>query len=287
MNFFVLAMVEDKPKVYRVTITSELQEELDALFLAQEQALRGDDVEEVPFDGSYSADESEILVIKDFVVPAELSAAAAHPLSVAPLDLSVVPLTAVYAFIGAESGRLLCQVFDRRRALTNKGLSIINTQGTFKRLVEQGLTLDDRLAAVLDKNTLRFRYFTAARRVFDLGDYYREATDEDLGDFTGSASLCVKDQAAFAAEADTWTRRKIAQILADGILDKVKPRALKKIAASYGIALQLVKVNGSEKILLPEERRELKKLLKFLDEDFFTSDITATRFISNSKRKAV
>jgi hypothetical protein len=35
-----------------------------------------------------------------------------------------------------------------------------------------------------------------------------------------------------------------------------------------------------------EEKRALKELLRFLDEDYYKTPITGTPFISNSKRKA-
>ena len=40
------------------------------------------------------------------------------------------------------------------------------------------------------------------------------------------------------------------------------------------------------KIVLPESPSELRKLLRFLDEDYYESPLTQTQYVSNSKRIA-
>ncbi|MFA1119978.1 hypothetical protein ACDI53_21215, partial [Klebsiella pneumoniae] len=42
---------------------------------------------------------------------------------------------------------------------------------------------------------------------------------------------------------------------------------------------------GHEKIKMPQIRKDVKRLLHFLDEDYFTSHITRTLYRANSKRR--
>ncbi|EAU3184231.1 DUF4868 domain-containing protein, partial [Salmonella enterica] len=59
----------------------------------------------------------------------------------------------------------------------------------------------------------------------------------------------------------------------------------KKAAKKINFPLQTNLVSGVEKIVMPQEKKAIKALLDFLDEDIFTSEITQTIYKSNSKRK--
>ncbi len=58
---------------------------------------------------------------------------------------------------------------------------------------------------------------------------------------------------------------------------------LKAKAEAFGISLTIALHNGSDSIIIPTQRSELKRLLKFLDEDYYESSLTGRKFVSNSK----
>jgi hypothetical protein len=144
--------------------------------------------------------------------------------------------------------------------------------------------LDHQLAAMLEGGKLYFHSFSMARRVLELGDYFREATNDDLEQFTTQPCAAFEDREAFVAKADMWIRRKVALISADGILE-MEPRVIRRAAKKLNVTVQLTKKDGQDAIVFPAAKKELKELLRFLDEDLYKGPITDRMLVSNSKRE--
>jgi hypothetical protein len=95
--------------------------------------------------------------------------------------------------------------------------------------------------------------------------------------------LATTDASAFEAAASSTVRRKIALIFQSGVLDKHTVEHIVAAAKPFKVD---VKINVEGKILLPENAAELRRLLRFLDEDYYESPLTRTQYLSNSKRRA-
>ena len=148
------------------------------------------------------------------------------------------------------------------------------------------MTLDTKLAATLHGKVLRFFSFHIVRQIFDLSEYYIEATDADLEAFASMETVLAVDKAHFKEVADTWIRRKVSLITQSQILQKVPLDDIKKAAAMFGISLSTSFVNGVEVIALPPDKSEIKKVMRFLDEDYYQSILLRQNYISNSRRLA-
>lgn len=146
------------------------------------------------------------------------------------------------------------------------------------------MTLGTSLAAVLEDKRLSFFSFHSARQIFDLTQYFKEATDDDLNEFAASSFVKIADFPGFVAASDSWVRRKVALVMQSGILEKIELETTKSAALVFGINLQ-TEINGENvALVLPQNKAELKKLLRFLDEDYFQSVLSSTPHLSNSKR---
>ena len=58
------------------------------------------------------------------------------------------------------------------------------------------------------------------------------------------------------------------------------------VAAAAQLSVTAVSRHFNNRIVLPADKVELRKLLKFLDEDYYESPLSKTRFVSSSKRVA-
>jgi hypothetical protein len=238
------------------------------------------------FDGRSRPEEDELLKITGFEDVYGLSTAVENPLQIQAFDPNEHSIDQIKGLFSGyvENGvtTVLIQVFEHRRVLTRGGvLSIILTNNTFHRMSDAGLSLDTKLLAILKGGTLKFGSFHMLRRVFDVNELFQKATDQDLQAFAQKPILFVADLAKFLTDADQVIRRKIGFILQSGVLGRHTAAELKRAAAQFGIVLTL---DAQQKIALPPERAALKKILKFLDEDYFESALSKTKFISNSKR---
>jgi hypothetical protein len=281
-NLFALLDDPDTP-ILRLPLTRDLQVAVGDTFRAQLEDLFANDPDEVQFDARLTPDESEIAFISGFEPPVEVWEAIKNPTKLDSFEASQEAIEKTKGlFIGDDSGRrLFFQVFDRRRILSTRRVTILFSGDTFRRLEEPGLTLDTQLAAVFMNERLYFNSFYVARRLFDLSSYFREATDAELDSFAAHKALAVADVAELRHNADTWVRKKIAVILQSGLLDSQPPTKIAQVARAYGVP---VTFDGS-KIAIPNNKKDLKQVLRLLEENFFTSELTGSRYISNSKRR--
>lgn len=286
MNLFALTKIAGSP-ILRLPLTAELQADIDTIFQQQLAAFEADIAETIPFDGRYVPDENELLSIDRFSEGDELVAAVANPLATESFDPAVHSLSAVKAlFVGIERNQgpcVLIQHFERRRLISTKGLAMFFSGNTFRRISDEGLTLDTRLLAVLENRTLRFQSFYFLRQVFDMSGYYREATNDEVNAFATHPLLAVRDVAAFVASAGQVVRKKISTITQSGVLDKHTTEQIVATAQAFDVPIH---VDEHNRIVLPSNKAELRRLLQFLDEDYYRSPLSQTRFISNSKRVA-
>lgn len=286
MNLFALMDVAGA-RLIRFPLSVDLSADISTVFNDQHtEFFRGVDTI-IPFDGRYTPEEGELLEIPDFADVDGLLAAVANPLSVDQYDPNTHSLDLVRAiFTGIEVAgvpRVLVQIFERRRLIARAGLMLFFANNQFQKMSESGLSLDTKLLAVLEGTNLKFQSFHFAKRVFDLSEYFREATNEEVATFAGHEKLAVQDVQVFLAAAGPQIRKKISLIRQSAVLENYSTDQIVAVAASMQFPLAL---SDDGRIIVPDNNTELRKLLRFLDEDYYESPLSNTRFISNSKRKA-
>ncbi|MEZ2146379.1 Kiwa anti-phage protein KwaB-like domain-containing protein [Bradyrhizobium sp. DN5] len=286
MNLF--ALMSDR-RIVRIQLTAEVQREMDEAFTVQEQRFRDSSEDQIEFDGKYKPDDGECLFIDDYDDIDGLHDAIANPLGKPQIEPSADEFEKIKAlFMGREiDGRrtAIVQNFDKRKILSNRGLSIFHSADVFRKVEGVGLTIGTNLSAILDDSRLSFFSFHSARQIFDLSQYFREATDEDLNVFAASEALKVADLNTFVTTSDSWVRRKVALVMQSGILERIDFEATKATALVFGVNLETEVTGDRVALVLPEKKAELKKLLRFLDEDYFQSVLSSTPHLSNSKRR--
>ena len=277
-------------RIARIPVTRELQEEISQVFLLQEEQFHFDIEETIKFDGKYRPDENELLFIDDFDDVDGLLEAIQNPSGYPELEISSRGMEAIRAifcgYVNNGSSRILIQCFDKKRIISASGFSIFHSGDTFRKFDGSGLTLDNKLTAILDGNVLKFASFHFVRRVFDMSGYYKEATNQDLIDFCNHSALIIENQEEFRKISDSWIRRKVGLIQQSGILDRYLPSQIAEVAKLFSIDINILDIGGQIKISLPMNRQEIKRILRFLDEDYYEAPLTTTRYLSNSKRMA-
>jgi Domain of unknown function (DUF4868) len=286
MNLFALTS-NPGARIVRFPLTKDLQDEITAVFDDQSKSFLNGIVETVEFDGRYRPDEGELLVIKNFPDVDGLVHAVKNPIAVELFDPKVHSLNSVKALFTGHGAngteRVLIQLFESRRLIATKGIALFFSGDTFQRMSDAGLTLDTKLLAVLENGDLKFQSFHFLRRVFDVSENFNEATAEEIKTFANHPMLAAEDAQAFMAGASAPVRRKITLILQSGVLENFTAQQIVASAQTFKIAL---KTAADGRIVLPTNGTELRRLLRFLDEDYYESPLSQTHFVSNSKRVA-
>ncbi|WP_417663023.1 Kiwa anti-phage protein KwaB-like domain-containing protein [Pseudomonas sp.] len=288
-NFF--AFIKDdngNSQVKRIGVNQSLQTELIQIFEDQRVAFERGVSTEVPFNGDWKPDDDEVLVL-DSVAESQImiDAINANVTSFSNLVISNFinePIKAL--FTGVTTGgltRVYLQKFSSRQALSLSQLPLIKMQtgNVFVKSTDDIFTVDNKLVAVIEGNKTKFKSFHNARIVFDLTDYYKEATDDDLTEMAGHGSIEIVDLADFISKADSQVRKMVHTIKSLGILDSYSVNDISTAAANFP-DLPVVVNNGA--IMLPVNKRELKEVLHFLLEDIYKGPLSGSDYLTNSKR---
>jgi len=281
INLFALLNSEEDSLVRRIPLTGKLQEEISD-YILQQKSIFYTDQEEVEFSGSYNADEGEIFCIQDYSMNDEITSALQNPLQFEVLNLKKDSQNIFALFAGKwqnKKGYICFQNFDSRKIIS-KGFTILFSGDTYKKLEDPGLTLQDRLNALYIENKLLFYSYHSTRRFLDLSAYYKEATDTDLDAFASNSLLQVDDRASFKENADSSVRKKVTLLLKNNVLEQLTLKDIKSTAKDYEVEIE----TKGKKLVIPSDKKKLKELLRFLDEDYFTSILTKRKCITNSKR---
>lgn len=292
-NLFALVDDEDAPN-RRIPLTAALNAELAQLFAEQQAALLNDR-QPIAFTGSYNVDEGEIFTIADYPLPPAIGQAIGNPLTCPVLNLNTETHRIKALFSGtwtAANKTVNFQVFDAGKLLSNRWTLIglpIQAGDTYKRLEEPGLILQDKLTAHFHNGTLHFSSYHNTKRFLDLADYYREATDTDLDDFAATDLFAFEDEAGFKEQADSIIRKKIALLQKNEVLKDLTVADIQTIANNFNAELPEehhinIIVNEEGKLVIPEDKKKIKELVRFLDEDYVTAPLTKRKCLTNSKK---
>ncbi len=292
-NLFALVDDDNSP-TRRIPLTAPLSAELMQLFAGQ-QAVLLSDKQPIEFTGSYNVDEGEIFTIADYPLPPEIGQAISNPLTspVLNLDSETHRIKALFSGTWTAVNRTVnFQVFDAGKLLSNRWTLIglpIHAGDTYKRLEEPGLILQDKLTAHFSDGTLYFTSYHNTKRFLDLAEYYREATDTDLEAFADTALFVFEDEASFKEHADSIIRKKIALLQKNEVLKDITVADIQTVASNFNAELPeeyhiKITLSHDGKLLIPEDKKQLKELIRFLDEDYVTAPLTKRKCLTNSKK---
>jgi hypothetical protein len=295
-QFFV---VTRKPSLeldlQRIVVTSSLQTSLSTLYSEQSQEFTAADVHKRPFHGTYKPGKEEVVTINPFPLPALLERAAKNPQEFTEIQM---PFTengpTVKAILGVDDGassgtkRFFFQHFDKTHILRPKRTFLFRS-GMFHELTDPGVTVADRLTAVIVGPELIFRSFQRTNQFLDLTSFFKEATDGEIKMLLGHDCFHKNDSDAIVAACKPSMKKKFSAILHSKVLDhpKATPDRIRNGAKKFGLVLQVKVVSGDRKLVFPDEASERMKLLQYLAEELYFSDLTEQPFETNSHRPFV
>lgn len=287
---FVIVKEDRSEKIYKIEIDAATQQTINGLF--DNSAAEWNGKQSIPFTGSYTPLEDEILYIQNFVLSDTLKDAFRNPViveSFIPNETNIQDIKAIC--IGycesTDNGEKFIAGFQRFRKdqyISIDKIRLLFDSNTFKQDQRIGIAISDCIDCLYDGEKLIFCSYYYARQIFNLSEYYRTASNRDIDDFIGEKIMEFGDfKDTFKDTANSWVRRKIALINDSGVLNKYNAKDIKKLAKKHSnIDLKV----EDEKIVFPTDANEIKILLSFLDEEAYLGPFSKETFLSTSKRKA-
>jgi len=288
-SFYAIIGKKDDATWRRMPIDQKVQEGLTILFDSAAATLRSEETVVVPYAANYKTEPHELMAIDGFGLPNRLQAGLAS-LDTAPLltseDIEDGHLRAIVAIVDPSSPDLVIQVFNGRLAIKRKRWNLFIQGERLTKLESAGLTVDGKVHLLVLGNKLYLSSEWHARQVFELAEFFEEATQETMDNFFNSEHFRVTNPHDVVGFADSWMRKKIQSIMARNVLNNISAKGIQKAGKRYGIDVSLHRVSGKPpRVILPETKKELKTLLELLDDSYLESRMTKDAFKVTSKRK--
>jgi len=290
----------NKKKVYKLKLEASVKEKFVNLFNQGVRDLmydeNGEELIPVPFETNYGVSTGEEhFVINNFDLPQEIKDAVD---TVDTLE-SYIPkdkngktedgfeIRAILIAGKNESGYYVAgQKFSQRQITVRKrGFGIFLSGNTF---VEDTryftISIGEQVDCIFANSGLFFEKYFDANGVFDLSEYYRLASQGEIDSFTNSGTLYIVDMELFSKSVNgIQMRKKVAKILDLGTLNDVQ-----KIRANAGkVNVPISFTPDGNKISLPTDKKELRKVMAFLAEELYPGMFTNNTYLTNSTRQIV
>lgn len=284
MNLLALCRDANGITIKRIPLNGALQNPVTQIFSDQEAAFRANRPNEVAFDGDWNPDEDEILVLNATAeANAMVAAASGNVLALPTINAGNFDAENIKAlFVGVDQGgalRLLVQRFTAAQILSRK-FAVIANNNQFNQITDPAFNLATSLTCIVEGGQIKFDSYHTLRAVFDVLEFFAAATDDDIDDFANHDSIAIANVPALK-ELVTQTERKLIHKLASsGVLDAHTPRQIQARARAIGLAVTLA--NGQ--IVFPDDKQEIRRLLRFLDDSLYQAPLSGQRYVTNSKR---
>lgn len=293
MALFALMNNNIETRILRIELDSDSSSTINKIFNDQKLHFESHHSTVINFSVGYTPSYDECFMLSNFQESAILIDAVTRSTAIPVWDPNVIDAVHIKAlFVGIASPQnnelIALQTFNKKQILdTSKSfvMKLFGSANTFSKADNVGFNLDDKLVAIVDGTSIYFKSFFKLRSIFDMSNYFEEATDQEINAFAMHDAFDIPPQFELHTVADTVIRTKITLINKSGTLDTQTISKLKQAAHKINFPLNTSFVSGIEKIVMPEQKKEIKALLDFLDEDIFTSEISQTVYKSNSKRK--
>ena len=283
----IMCLLDGEIATYKLEVNEETRKGICKTFSQANKELILDK-EKIIFDGSYKPEAGEYLAINNFQLPDEIKDAIRNPLSVASykeMEGTFPIIQAIFVGIrkeikGAEQFTVAFQRFRKEQYISVRAFNLFFDSKTFLQEKRFGISISDSIDCAYIEGELQFVSYYFARQVFDLSEYYRSATDQEVKNFAASQQLKIDDSENFENMADSWIRRKIALINDSRVLEKYKANEIKSLAKAVDISIEV----KNKKIVFPSDKKEVKIILGFLDEEAYKGPFSQNTYLANSKR---
>ena len=151
-----------------------------------------------------------------------------------------------------------------------------NNGNTYKKLDIDGFILKDKPTAYFMNNDLYFESFYTASRIFDLQDYLREATTQEVEHFFQNPIFLLADKSIIEEIVGARERKTIFKIQKSQRLSlSTTAQALINYGKEHQI--QLDATDDGKKIILKKDKTYLRNILKLIDEDLYSTPLNPDR----------
>ncbi|QLK34214.1 DUF4868 domain-containing protein [Flavobacterium psychrophilum] len=261
-NFFAILKNDS---IKKIDLLQTITESIRNVFVNASLHLINDDTEEILFDGNYAVQEEEVLFV-NLELPINLTNATSNPIGLGVLDINIDQIKTLFWF---ENGVYYFQNFDNRKLLQNRNI-IFWDETSFNKFTENALIVENYINGLYKDNKFYFNNFVNANKIFNLSSFYQEATDKEITEFVKNDNISINLD-WLLKNSNSLLRKQITLLEKSGILKNTNTKKVKISANHFKLKIELT-TDG--KLILPENKKDCKNVLAFLNEQYYFGVIT-------------
>jgi len=270
-----------------LVLSDDATQSLSDLFDEQSKNFIKDDTIKVRFSEScFKADSGTILFVEQYHLPTIYRRALDDSSSIPRFTMSktdAVHIRSIFAIdTNEQTGESILFQSSGATKILDTNRTLFYRDDSFHKLNEPGFIIDSQLAAIFKDGRLYFRSYSVVNRFLDLMGYLHAATNPQIRDFLNSPLFVCDDIDAVLDCSDDWMRRRFTSIQTLGTLKNLNAKTAAKKAKKYKIDLSLADKNGKKAFIVPKDKKEIKQLLRFLNEEYYTGELTGNQYLTNS-----
>ena len=290
MGFEFLAIIrngQDSSTIARLTFHEELREEMTRAFTIPADKWQEYSVQRAAFNEGYKLADNEIFEIKQFVLPPDMLNAVRFPHEYSEFDVVAQGVSDIkgIAAVNADGGKVtaLFKVIAKAKKLEPaRNLMVVCPPTGYERQAHPGIIVDDKIAAAFVEGTLVFKSPGTVKQILSLKAYMNEASDLEIISFL--EKTFETDTEKILAVADTWMRKRFAALMDSKLFDERTALDIYETAKSFSSDIPMELSKDRSKLILPEEKRDIRMILKFLNEEYYKGVLTGNDYQTPSKR---
>ncbi len=273
-NFFAILT---NGEIRKINITQQIIPKIRDVFIDNSVYLFQEDFEQIEFDGNYMVleKEEEVLYV-NLVFPSKVSEAVKNPLG--QLDLNITN-DIIKSLFWYEDSAYYFQIFDRRKLLRNRNV-LYYDKNTFDQLKQEAFILDNVVHAIFKNGRFYFRSYENANKIFSLIDFFQEATDQVLTEFSAESNIII-DREWLLENANKVIRKHITLIQNSAVLVSANTGKIQKSAKKFNLKIEL----EDGRIKFPNNIKECREILYYINEHYYVGIITGKKYRTNSKKQ--
>lgn len=281
MNLFAYCKQDDAALIKHIPVSRDVQKSLEVEFSQQELKFFEARTLAIEFDGNYKADDNEYLTLEiNSEIESMIAGTKLNIASLEKIDTNNFATEGIKALFVARQERLLIQRFTSLQLLSQREFSFLLDKNTFQRFSTPAFTIGNRLSCIIENGQIKFDSFTNLRAIFDLKDFYQAATDADIEQLVAHDSIDIPNLECFKKTANQTIRKLIYKVLHSEVLDTYDVGTIIEKAKEVGIDIE----DRLDQIVLSDDNKQNRKILNFLDDSYFESNLTGNQYVTNSKR---
>jgi hypothetical protein len=275
----------------RLNITEAVSEEFRELVL-EALDFYNSDLDLRPFDPGYKPDSHEVMCLdlerEDRIASIIQSISALNSLQLFQEDDYFIQKLRFYAIVATTQSRkaVFFRTYSKSRELSRRpGFALIFRRGQYDKVETPIFTFDKKIDCVTWEDNLYILNVPHFERIFDYFSGVAAQAEAAIDEVMSRVPVSNADELKQLLRSQRTMATRIALVARRPYFSRVTMADIKRTIQEFGLDLEIVRENGTEKIVFENSPKKRWLIAKLLDDSYLGSIMTSEKYEVNSKTR--